>query len=539
MKNRPKRLTVQCDQSFASRLHNIPGCRRGRVGNFTFPPEEIIFYQLKKIFPDAEISEDLQNFIDNCLKFNRHMAELKRRSNVDLDLPDELYNYQKVDINFFLNNKRCINGNDMGLGKTVEAIMTVEKLDLPNVLIVCPSSIKYSWKKEIHRWVDKEALVVDGHKNERKSKLRYQFQYKIINYAMLRKGSYPYLLDQKWDMVIFDEAHRLKNRNSQQSRGASRLKSDRILMLTGSPIPNHPNELWHLLHILYPKRFTSYWQFVERFCELEEIHGSPVPKPNDLRNKKAFHYMLNPILIKRKKQDVLSELPDKIYKEIPLKLEGKQRNLYESMEKDMFARFEDGKLEKAGHHLTQLIRLQQLCLSPDLIHDTNIKGVKTKAILDLIDDIDGKICIFAKSKQYLYYLMNLIDGQYEYVYITGDVPSEERGNVEQKFQENDDIKLFFGTNQIAPGLNLQVSSTLIHAHKGWVPEDNKQVHNRIHRIGQKDSPVIISLVCQNTIEEDLEKVLKKKQDIIDESLCIEETIKLFKKRLSQLDEKRR
>jgi len=234
-------------------------------------------------------------------------------------------------------------------------------------------------------------------------------------------------------------------------------------------------------------------------------------------------------MVRREKSDVLPELPDKRYKTIPLKLRGEQKRLYRSMEEDMFARLENGKLLKAGTDLTKLIRLKQICLTPDIVGSSNVRGTKTEAILDTINNTDKKICIFSTSKQYINYLINLVDDRY--VVITGDVDNKDRRKAEKAFQENPDVKLFFGTIQIAEGLNLQSSSILIFADKSWVPEQNKQVEDRIHRIGQNNKPLIINFVFQNTIEEDLEETLSEKQSTIDEATCIENTIKRLEKRL--------
>ncbi|MFW6030914.1 MAG: DEAD/DEAH box helicase, partial [Halanaerobiales bacterium] len=386
-----------------------------------------------------------------------------------------------------------------------------------------PKSVIYNWEQEIIKWDCDNVVIVDGTAEQRKELLKEESKYKIINYAMLRKGKYPILFDTKWDVILFDEAHRLKNRKTQQAKGAERLEADYISMLTGSPIPNHPHELWHLLHILYPRRFRSYWRFVDRFCVTQDNFFSPVPDIVGVKNEERLKEILVPIMIRNKKEDVLTELPPKTYKAIELDMLPEQQRIYNEMEEDMVA-WIDGEPKKVANDLGKMIRLQQIALSPALI-DGPDKSAKTTALLDLLEDTTGKVVVFSWFKGYIKLLEETLKNKgYGVATVHGEKSTKARGEAQNKFWNDENVKVFLGTIGAAgEGVNLQCASTLVFMDKSWVPSDNRQAEDRIHRKGQKGNATIISLVARNSIDVDKELALSNKERIINKVMSMEKT----------------
>ena len=379
------------------------------------------------------------------------------------------------------------------------------------------------WADELCEWynqVDKVKpliTIADGSKKERKAKLAQNNKFTIINYAMLRDSDYGKLFNKKWDLVVADEAHKLKNRKTQQTQGFQKLTSKRMALLTGSPLLNSPEEIWSLLNILFPSRFGSYWQFVEDFCQTEYNPFAQTPKIIGVKNKRELHFLVNPLMINRKKEDVLADLPDKRYQTIKLKMDDKQEKIYRDLEENMFADLgEDLLLTSTG--LEQLLRLKQIALSPQLL-DADQVGVKIKTIKELLNDTDKKVVIFSRFASFIELLAEKLN--HKFVKITGEVDAQDRRRYEKQFQDDPQIKVFLGTiGSAGEGLNLQSASIMIFADKAWSPKVNEQCEDRVHRPGQTDSPLIISLICKNTVDEDLELTLKNKNKVINETLAL-------------------
>lgn len=528
---RPKKLRLNCETKYMAGVLNIAGARRQKDNSITLPPDPFNAEQLLKYIKDLELGEMAENWYNRYLEKREKLAKIKeqKRSEKVQANSDKLYNYQSVDVEFLKEGKRTIEASEMGTGKTVIAISNAVETGAENILIVAPKSVLYNWEKEIKLW-DKNCgnvVVTDGSRKQRTELLKQPGKYKLINYAMLRNNKYPYLFEQEWDLVIFDEAHRLKGRNTAQSEGAENLQAKNINMLTGSPIPNHPHELWHLLHILYPRRFSSYWQFVDRFCVTEENFFSPTPDIVGVKNEKYLKEILTPIMIRNKKENVLSDLPPKTYQEIELELEKKQRRIYDGMEEDMLT-FINGEAHKISNSLGKLIRLQQITLSPKILDsEYKGKGIKTKALLDLLEDTDKKVVVFSWFKTYIEILdEELQKAGYKTAVVTGGKSSEERGKAEKDFWEDPEVKVFLGTiGSAGEGMNLQVADTLIFMDKSWTPAQNRQAEDRIHRVGQKGNATIISFVAKNTIDVDKEITLANKEQVISKVMSMENTAK--------------
>lgn len=538
-KGEPKRFILRekrdvLDAIYDNLCIHIPGVSPNKSENgelfFSLPAEELNIYTLKKILPTLKFSPELITF--------QKQSEAKRR--LLLDVKNDEYHYmhkflwdfQKSDLEFMKFAKSTINANPMGSGKTVEGIALIEdcfkaNLAFPerntNILVIVPNSLKLYWKNEIKRFINKNAIIGKSSTFNKINPIKIDDDnILIINYEMLRNDKFALIFEIVWNLIILDEAHKIKNRRAQQSKGAKKLKSYSKALLTGSPIPNHPSELWSLLNFLYPKRFSSYWQFIERFCVQENVPYSPVPIIVDVKNMPSLKYILDSIMIRRNKDEVLGDLPEKRSKIIELEMEKEQKKLYDEMEKDMVFKLENGESIEAAIPLTKLIRLRQLTLSP-AIFGVNCIGVKTQAILDILEDSDEKIVVFSMSKLYIEFLSKLLNerGYQKFVKVTGDLALEERQQAIDNFTNNPDIKLFLATIQtMGEGTNLQIASTLIFADKSWVPTINEQAENRIYRIGQKNKTLIISLICKNTIDKSVEKVLKNKSKVINRIMLL-------------------
>lgn len=402
------------------------------------------------------------------------------------------------------------------------------KINASKILVVCPKALQVNWYNEIKKWADKNSVgVCTGTYQNRSATLDEDFNWYIVNYAMLRPvkknnkwlPKYPQLTSREWDLIIFDESQNLMGRKSQQTRGAKKLKCEYLIELTGTPILTKPDQLWSQLNIIDNKKFSSYWAFVEEYLSTTMNPFSPrTPLITGVKDKEKFKDMLSNHMIRTTKEEVLPELPPKIYKTVPITLEGTQKKLYTQLEKEMVLECDKDML-KVGTVLEQQLRLRQLCLDPKIvIPDTKAKSIKTEMILNYLDNIEDQAVIFTSFKSYANILYEALNSTKKFKgkvgLFTGDTPDSERERIIREFKKGN-LLLFLGTIKAGGvGLNLQTASELIFTDKDWSPKINEQVEDRVHRFGQVKSPIITSFVCENTVESDLEKVLSKRNDMI-------------------------
>lgn len=536
---KPKKLRLECEVKYMNAVLNMAGARKQKDDTITMPPDPFNAEQLLKYIDGLQLGQDCRVWFNRHRDKSKKMAKITNKNKSDniTANKDKLYNYQTVDVEFLREGQRTIEASQMGTGKTIIAISNAVEIEAEKILLVAPKSVLYNWKKEIKEWDKdyKNIVIPDGARSKRTEILEQEAKWKLINYAMLRNNKYPYLFSKKWDYVIFDEAHRLKGRNTAQSEGAEKLDAENIAMLTGSPIPNHPHELWHLLHILYPRRFRSYWQFVDRFCVTKENFFAPTPDIVGVKNEDYLKEILTPIMIRNKKKDVLTELPPKTYQTIELELEDNQRRIYNEMEEDMMT-FINNDVHKISNALGKLIRLQQITLSPEILdNEYKKRSIKTRSLLDILEDTDSKVVVFSWFKTYIDILERELEKEgYKTAVVTGSKSTEERGQAEEDFWNDEEVKVFLGTIASAgEGMNLQVADTLVFMDKSWTPAQNRQAEDRIHRVGQENNATIISLVARNTIDVDKEITLQDKEKVINKVMSMENTAKQLLKRLDK------
>lgn len=537
-----KKISVTGESKILKKLqNNIPGTNLNKAKNkLRFNRDEIIFLQVKKMLQkeQTEISSEVKAWAQAQAIDAKKIASLKTLDDVDIDIPysNKLRKYQRVDVNAMKHMNRLILGNAPGTGKTLESIAYCDMKRASKVLIVCSKSLMGTWKAEINKWSTDpsyEIIPVDTtykKKEKMNQNLAKEKRFNIINYEMLRDRTFKQLWSTKWDVVICDEAHRLKGRKTQLTEGASKLKYDSLILVTGTWINNNHHEVYQLLRLIDKDRFTSYWHFVDRFCETEDSFYSQTPDIVGPKNLKAYKYLMNKYLIQRRKRDVLTELPDIIHKTINIQMTPYQKKLYKQIQDDMMATLEDDEILLTPTTSAQYAKLRQICLSPAIVGGKESSN-KVQTLLDIIENTEGQIIVFSWYKKFIKYLIELFGHKnIPCVSIHGDVSSEDRILAMERFTApNSNIKVCLGTiKTMSEGLNLQTASSLIFTDKSYVPGDNEQAIARVDRMGQKNNPLIYHLVTENTIEEHIETILQEKQDLIDEASAIEEVIARLK-----------
>jgi len=521
-------------------INNVPGTHLSRDKRYIrCTRDEMSCYYIMK-YSGCQPSKEVLDWLYECKHHRERLAyifsNIEEGFKLSTGYEAWLHKYQTCDVKFMIEAKKCINANDLGLGKTVEAIAACDELFRENqrVLVICTKSLMYMWADEFRKWsnLNTDVIVCEEQSSYKKreklqAKIEAEARIKIISYSLLNSEKWPQLFAKPWDIIICDEAHKLKNPDTKQTQNFMKLQSEYLWLLSATPDPNGDlEEVYGMLRCLDPQRFTSKWAFIERYgiVEEDEIYTKDrtitVKKVSGIKEeaKPILHRLLIPYMFRRKKKDkgVHENLPDAIYRTITLELNSYERKIYDDLLEEMISKLEESKWIITKNVLERNVRLRMLLLNPVLIGGKD-QSTKTEALLDIIDSVPGQVIVFTNFKSYTRYLEDkFASSGISALRIDGDIPPAEVRQREKEFQAGN-AKVIFGTiGKMGEGLNLQTAQALVMCDKSYVPKDNNQAIGRILRPGQKTSPVIYSLVAKNTIDEIVEEINTTKQQNINE-----------------------
>ncbi len=414
--------------------------------------------------------------------------------------------------------------DDMGLGKTVQTLahLLLEKQqgrDTLPTLIVAPTSLMGNWRREAERFTPDLSLLL-LHGIDRKESLEKLNDYNIIltTYALIRRDLET-LQNYRFHYIVLDEAQAIKNPKSLTTQGVCSLKSNHRLCLTGTPMENHLGELWSMYHFLMPGYLGPMNRFTRQF-------RNPIEKEGDGTRMQQLQKRIKPFLLRRTKQAVAQELPEKTEIVRSIILDGKQRDLYESIRLSMDKKVRDEIRKKglARSHimiLDALLKLRQVCCDPHLVALDRAKKVKQSAKMDLLMEMlpemieEGrKILIFSQFTKMLAIIEDAIQQQHiTYSKLTGQ--TRKRDEAIDYFQNGPAKVMLISLKAGGVGLNLTAADTVIHYDPWWNPAVENQATDRAHRIGQDKSVFVYKLICENTVEDKIIALQQKKQALAD------------------------
>lgn len=419
--------------------------------------------------------------------------------------------------------------DEMGLGKSLQAI-TVAAIDFElgyakRVLVVCPVSLKWNWGEELDKFTSFSYTILDGTPKARSRQL-HEFEFfdkevLVVNYEQVR-SHLDDLNDLGFDIVIWDEAHYLKNPSSKRTKASLKLRAKRKFFLTGSPLLNQVNELWVILHLINPDEFPAYRRFVNRYCVFGGFKGKQVM---GTANKDELIGRLDEVMIRRRKQDVL-DLPEKQYIQIKVDLHPEQKKLYEEASRDLQITLPHSptpmELENA---LTKFLRLKEICGSTYKFtgedHSTKLDVAVEKA-LEIVENGEP-IVLWTQFRPINERLVaRLKEKGVETFELHGGVDKQYRADVIKKWgayrsDQGHGAALVAGLQVASVGLNMTQANKCIFVDKLFVPKLNEQAEDRLHRIGADlTKPIqIIEIITRNTIESRIETILKQKRKLFD------------------------
>ncbi|MBO8158851.1 MAG: DEAD/DEAH box helicase [Thermosyntropha sp.] len=412
---------------------------------------------------------------------------------------------------------------EMGTGKTLPSIAVAGhrylRGKIHRLLVVCPASVMPVWKQEFEKFADfpYRVEILDGPVKKRCQTLAERkdtdaLQVVVLNYEGAR-NMVEELLSWAPDMLIFDEAHRVKTPGSQQSKALARI--GRItryrLALTGTPITNNPLDVYGIYRTLDPSIFgTSFWAFKNRYAIMGGWEGKQVV---GYQHIEELAEKIHRVAFRVKKDECL-DLPEMTDVYRTCHLEPKAQAIYGQMVRESVAELEAGETVIAANVLSKLLRLSQI--AGGFLDGQQVSTAKLNLLSEILDDLEGqKIVIFArftKEKEAIEKL--LAKKKIDFVSLDGSTPMEERGALVERFQTDPNCQVFVGQITAAgTGITLHAAHTAIFYSCSFSYSDLDQARSRLHRSGQKHPVTNIFLVCQGTVDEKIHRALAEKRDI--------------------------
>ncbi len=500
----------------------------------TLFPEK--FAEFDKFLSEAGKLEDDLRCYDDTLAFIAEIRDAEHREQALQEafprgirsaaftglLKVSLYDYQREGALFAAHAGRCLIGDEMGLGKTIQALGATEILarhaGVERVLVICPTSLKHQWEREIERFTERPTQVIGGPLSARTAQFQEESFYKITNYDVIHRDLNAIAA---WnpDLVILDEAQRIKNWNTRASKAVKDIVSPFAIVLTGTPLENRLEELVSLIEFVDRHRLGPTYRFLHDH-QVKDENGRVV----GYRDLDRISQTLANVLIRRQKSQVLKELPPRIINELFVPMTKPQQELH-AENREIVARivqkWRRQKFLSEADQRRMTIGLQNMrmaCDSTWLLDQETDHGTKADEVTELLGEIleqpNTKVVIFSQWVRMHEVLLRRINARgWGHVLFHGGIEGSKRKGLVDKFREDPDCRLFLSTDAGGMGLNLQHASVVINLDLPWNPAVLEQRIARAHRLGQSQPVHVYNFIAQGTIEDGMRSVLQFKKSL--------------------------
>ena len=445
-------------------------------------------------------------------QFRQHILHCYTDEMLDNLLTVSLYPYQKEGIRFAFEKGKSIIADEMGLGKTIQAIATAELMRkeklIQSTLIVCPTSLKYQWKREIERFTGQQVHVIEGQHHKRINQYQLDVPYKIISYNSAC-NDIKLVGKLETDLLIMDEVQRLKNWNTQISMAMRSMVSQYAVILSGTPLENKLEELYSVMEFADNFCLGPFWKFKSE-CIVSDETG----KVLGYKNLNKVGEMARQRLIRRTKKQVALQMPERQDKILFVPMTKEQRGEHDELK---FIVVQIVNKWRRMHFLSEkdrnrlmlcLSQMRMLCDSTYILDQKTRNDTKVDEALNIITNLletEGeKVVVFSQWERMTRLIaQELTKREIGFEYLYGGVPSEARGKLITNFADNPESRVFLSTDAGSTGLNLQSAATIINLDLPWNPAVLEQRIARIYRLGQQRNVQVINLVSAGTIEEQM------------------------------------
>ncbi len=503
-------------------------------------PEDLLrFADLASGRNDLDLGED-------ALDHARHLAETSARQARAQDLGERiratggrlpqvsarLYPYQVDGVAFLAGNGRALLADDMGLGKTLQAIAAAtwlrEQSEAERVLIVCPASLKQQWAREIRKFTGQETQVVQGPAAARAAQYRRGSGFFVINYELVLRDVAHINETLRPDLLILDEAQRIKNWRTKIASAVKRIPSRYAFVLSGTPLENRLEDLYSLMQVVDQKVLGPLWRYLVDFHVTDE-RG----KVLGYRNLSELRRRLAPVMLRRDRRLVRDQLPERTEQRLDVELTPIQRGLHDDAVTNagrlaQIARKRPLTPSEQNRLLAALQQARMACNAAGLVD----KETEGSPKLDELESILEELCVQSGLKAVVFSQWEQMTRMVEKrlrrmglgcVRLHGGVPSSSRGELIDRFHNDDAIQVFISTDAGGVGLNLQCASVLVNLDIPWNPAVLDQRIARVHRLGQTEKVQILLLVASNSYEERVLSLVQGKRNLFDNVVDAEST----------------
>lgn len=483
------------------------------------------FSAIEKYYDEKLWSEEVKNEIN---LYRKKVGDFDQITSVQIpkDLNATLRPYQKRGLDWMnfldeFNFGGCL-ADDMGLGKSLQIIAFIlsqrEKVKNNVNLLIVPTSLVFNWQAEVSKFAP-SLRIKTFYGADRKKRSDDWAAYEIIltTYGTLLTDI-SLLKNYEFNYIFLDESQNIKNPESQRYKAARTLTSRNKITITGTPIENNTFDLYGQLSFACPGLLGTKQYF-------RDIYSSPIDRFNDTRRARELQHIIKPFIMRRTKQEVAEELPDKTEMVLYCTMKEEQQKIYDAYEKEFreyISASDNEELKKNPMNVLKgLTTLRQICDSPLLLSDRKLTAYSSAKIDTLIEQIenkraDHKILVFSQFVGMLDLIKKeLIDREIKFSYLTGTTTKRE--GVINEFQNNPEIRVFLISLKAGgTGLNLTAADYVYLVDPWWNPAVENQAIDRCHRIGQDKHIVAIRLICEGTVEEKILKLQESKKSLMNE-----------------------
>jgi len=426
----------------------------------------------------------------------------KNYSGEPFDIPGLItkpFSYQYTGIAFLIVSANAVLADDMGCGKSLEAIAA--SLAFPyqyGTLIVCPSTLKWNWEKEIRKHTNEEYSIIDGPRKKRGAQWKKKARFYICSYELILKDIEG-ISDRQWDSIILDEATKIKTHKAKTTKAVKSLRSNNHFALTGTPIENKLDELHSLIDWVRPGILGSLYHFTERYVK-KDFYGKTIGYKTEalpeLRSK------VSPYILRRTKEEVIEHLPPKTYENRVVEFNQAERREYRQLAREVM----EDIFSDVGGGMVRSLRCKQFTTYPPIFASSS-EGPKVRELDDILSDDDHKYLVFTE------FTTNCIDrlaARYNAPYIAGPIPQNERISIIDRFNADPSQRVLFSSGVGSYGVEITGADVVVHLDTPWNPAVFDQRTDRAHRIGQTRPVHVIRLMVRNSIDDRIDFVMSDK-----------------------------
>lgn len=502
---------------------------------------------------DLMIGEDAKRHVQQYAEDIAHQhqaqqieAQILQTNGVLPGIKARLFPYQREGVAFLASRGRALLADDMGLGKTLQSIAAAtwlaDNANVDKILIICPASLKHQWAREIEKFTDKKAQVIQGPVENRSVQYRTDRLFCIINYELALRDLSIISQTLKPDLLILDEAQRIKNWRTKIASTIKLIPSRYAFVLTGTPLENRIEDLYSLMQVVDARVLGPLWRCLLDFHVTDE-RGKVI----GYRNLSELRRRIASVMLRRNRSLVSDQLPDRTEVSLDIPLTAEQQELHDSAMSSAGRLADIAKRRpltpsESNRMMSALQQARMACNAAGLVDKHTEGSPKLDELCSLLDEI----CLQSNRKVVVFSQWALMTEMVEHrvremnlgcVRLHGGIPTHKRGDLTDAFQNDDAIQVFISTDAGGVGLNLQSASALINLDMPWNPAVLDQRIARIHRLGQKQNVQIFLLLAENSYEQRVAALVKGKRDLFDNVVspeASEDVVGVSKKMLDSL-----